>query len=83
MNLEEDETFVNFVKFDRYEDIRFFPDDLRVECCSHFLLMVRKTGSTNFDNTGNRLYLLLIDPMYNKIQAALFKSNTVFDNDCF
>jgi hypothetical protein len=45
--------------------------------------MVRKTGSANFENLGNRLYLLLIDPMYNTIQAALFKSNTVYDNDMF
>ena len=83
LNLEPDETFVNFIQVDRYEDIRFFPDDLRVECCSHFLLMVRKTGSQNFENNRNRLYLLLIDPMYNEIQAALFKSSTVFDNDMF
>lgn len=41
-------------------------------------------GSSNVDSRDisyNRIYLLLIDPLYDEVQALLFRSSSVFDNE--
>jgi hypothetical protein len=63
LNLDADEKFVAFVHFKKFEDAGFFIDDLRVECCSHFLYMTR---AAHGDQAGNRLNLLFIDPFFEK-----------------
>lgn len=63
LNLDEDTKFVSFVHFKKFEDAGFFIDDLRVECCSHFLYMTR---AENGDQAENKLNLLLIDPFFEK-----------------
>ena len=37
-------------------------------------------GSQNNEVEFNRIYLLLIDPLYDDVQSLLFRSSCVFDN---
>ena len=39
LELPDEDRFVSFVKFHQFEDIGFYPSNLRIECCSHFLFM--------------------------------------------
>jgi len=67
------ESFVSFVEFNKFEDIGFYPDNLRIEMCSHFCFLTRdKKTNTNLIN------FLLIDPYYEHTQIALFKSHMRF-----
>ena len=38
-NMQKDEKFVCFVDFNQFEDIGFYPEHLRIECCSFFLFL--------------------------------------------
>ena len=77
--MEPDEKFVCFIQFNKYEDLGFFTEDLRIECCSHFAYMTRQEDKLN-KYLGNRINILLVDPFCTHFQAALFKSYTNFDN---
>jgi hypothetical protein len=39
LELPKEDKFVGFVKFNQFEDIGFYPKNLSIECCSHFLFM--------------------------------------------
>ena len=58
--MEPDEKFVCFLKFNRYEDMGFFSEDLRIECCSSFAYMTRKDDKYKY--SGNKINILLVDP---------------------
>ena len=60
LNMEPDEKFVCFIKFNKYEDIGFFTEDLRIECCSHIAYLTRKDDKNKF--FGNKINILLVDP---------------------
>ena len=79
--MEPEEKFVGFVQFNQFQDIGFFAEDLRIECCSHFAYLTRKDDKQKF--SGNRMNLLLVDPFCPRLQAALLRSYTNFDNEIF
>ena len=60
LKLGKDEMFLTFVNFNSYTDIGFFPDFLRIECCTNFLYLTKKGDNVLMN-------LLLIDPYYDKI----------------
>jgi len=72
VELDKDESFLSFLYFKSFEDIGFYPGHLRIECCSSFLYLTLK------DNIV-RMNLLLLDPFYEELQIALFKSSHVID----
>ena len=79
LDLLPGDEFVAFVQFKTFRDIGFFPDDLKIECCSHFLFI---TQNDNFHNgQGNRFNLLLVDPFYKEFQAAWFRSSSYYDDE--
>ena len=39
LDLLPGDEFVAFVQFKSFQDIGFFTDDIRIECCSHFLFI--------------------------------------------
>ena len=43
VNIPKKEKFVCFVDFNQFEDIGFYPKNLRIECCSFFLYMTTDT----------------------------------------
>ena len=49
LELKEDEKFVCFIKFNAFQDIGFYPKDLKIECCSHIAFLTSGIGN----NTGN------------------------------
>ena len=73
--------FIGFVEFIDLMDIGFFPEDLRIECCSRFAYITRREGKHS--TSENHLNLLLVDAFCPSLQAALFKSSTTFDNVVF
>ena len=44
INLPEDERFVGFVDFNSFTDIGFYPENLKIECCSHFCYLTTSRG---------------------------------------
>jgi hypothetical protein len=64
INLMPDEKFVCFVHFNQFEDIGFYPQGLRIECCSHFAYLTAGRGDMAGNITKNRINLILIDPFY-------------------
>jgi hypothetical protein len=79
LDLDPEERFVSFVSFKDFEDIGFFPDNLQIECCSHFLFLTTSRFYRGKQVIENVLNLLLVDPYYKEIQIALFKSTSVYD----
>ena len=79
MKLDKNEKFLSFLTFKQYSDIGFYPRDIRVECSSHFAFLTTGRDSSNLK--FNRINLVIIDPFYEDLQIALFKSNTVFDSE--
>lgn len=51
------EKFMNFVEFMNFEDIGFYPDKLKIECCSTFVFLT-------LDKTNIIVNVLMIDPYY-------------------
>jgi len=82
LDIPDDEKFVCFIDHNSYSDIGFYPKHLRVECCSHFLYLTTARHNTG-DISKNRLNLLLVDPYYEQIQVAIFKSCAHIDNAVF
>ena len=39
LELENNEKFLTFVKFNSFEDIGFFPEFMRISCCSSILFL--------------------------------------------
>jgi hypothetical protein len=79
LEIPPEERFLSFVQFNKFMDIGFYPDLLNVECCAHICYMT--AGINSMNNGSNRIYLLLIDPLYPEVHALLFKSLSVFDNE--
>ena len=79
LEIPPEERFLSFVQFNKFMDIGFYPDLLNVECCAHVCYMT--AGINSMNNGSNRIYLLLIDPLYPEVHALLFKSLSVFDNE--
>ena len=77
LDLLPGDEFVAFVKFKSFQDIGFFTQDIRIECCSHFLFITQNDSVE--DGRGNRMNLLLVDPFYQEFQAAWFRSNSCYD----
>ena len=50
-----------------------------MECGSHFAFLTAGKDSANINH--NKINLVFIDPFYEDLQAALFRSNTVFDSE--
>lgn len=81
ISIEPDEKFVSFVEFNQYADIGFYPANLNIQCCSGFLFLTTKKNANRNDAT--KLNLLLADPYYDRIQAAMFKSTSSVNDDIF
>lgn len=64
INLMPDEKFVCFVHFNQFEDIGFYPQGMRIECCSHFAYLTAGRGDMAGNIKKNRINLILIDPFY-------------------
>jgi len=39
VDIEKDERFLGFVEFNSFEDIGFYPTNLKIECCTSFMFM--------------------------------------------
>ena len=74
IELDPQEQFVTFVEFNKYQDIGFYPQDLRIECCSCFLFLTTKRAKRANDVNTTVFNLLLVDPFHDKIQVAIFQS---------
>ena len=83
LNLNPDERFVCFLDFNQFEDIGFYPANLRIECCAHICFMTTGAGKSKGDQRYNRINLILMDPFFEDTQVAHFKSTTYFDNEIF
>jgi hypothetical protein len=83
LHLNPDEKFVWFLDFNQFEDIGFYPANLRIECCAHFCYMTTGTGNNANKTKYNRLNLILIDPFFTETLVAHFKSSTFYDDDIF
>lgn len=82
--MQPDEKFVCFIEFNKYEEIGFNPEGLRIECCSHFAFLTRKDDGVGGDKfSGNKMNLLQIDAFQPHLTACLFKSHTNYDNEIF
>ena len=61
-DLEKNHQFINFVDFNNFEDVGFYPGPLRIECCSNFVFLTldtkKKRVVVNF---------MLVDPYYEDI----------------
>lgn len=77
----ENEQFIGFVDFNSYQEIAFNPINLRIECCSNFLFLTRRENE--YGRFLNHLNLLLLDPFDEKLDAAIFTSSTVIDNELY
>jgi hypothetical protein len=76
--MEENEQFIGFADFNSFDEIGFYPLDLKIECCSNFLYMTKQIDKNGVSR--NRLKLLLLDPFCKILEAVLFTSSTYFDN---
>ena len=83
LELPKEDKFVCFVKFNQFEDIGFYPRNLSIECCSHFLFMTTSPNNKNKDPKKNNLNLLFFDPYCSEVQCCLFKSKNYYDNEVF
>ena len=79
--MEDNEQFVGFVEFNNYNEIGFYPNNLRIECCSPFLYMTRREKENDPGRYLNHLNLILLDPFCDCLEAVIFQSSTIFDND--
>ena len=61
--IPKDETFINFVNFEKLEDLGFKTGYLRIEACSRFAYLTR-----NEHTQYTYLNLMLIDPYYDATQ---------------
>ena len=52
------------MEFNKYEDIGFYPQDLRIECCSCFLFLTTKRHKCSDDTNTTVFNLLLADPFH-------------------
>jgi hypothetical protein len=59
LNLPADQRFEGFVEFKKFDDIGFFPGNLSIESCSHFLYITSDVKGKS--KLNNRLNLLFID----------------------
>ena len=82
LKIPEDERFVAFVDFNQFTDIGFYPEHLSIECCSHFLYITTTRGVEG-DILNTKLNLLLVDPYYDHIKMASFKSTGYIGNEIF
>jgi len=62
IKLPDKQTFVNFVEFNKLDDIGFYPGKLRMEACSRFAFIT--LDHTNVNNPVYNIYFLLVDPYY-------------------
>ena len=72
--LPEQETFVSFIEYKKFEDIGFYPSNLKIEMCSNFVFL-SKQGSHTFVN------VLLVDPYHTPVQFAILQSLWSFDSE--
>ena len=72
LELKEDEKFVCFIKFNAFQDIGFYPKDLKIECCSHIAFLTSGIGKNSGNMKQNRLNLILMDPFFSDTQVARF-----------
>jgi len=63
LDLDKNEMFITFTTFNSYEDIGFYPEYLRISCCSSFVYFTLNTD--NYDEI--RMNLLIVDPYYKDI----------------
>ena len=82
IHVPEDERFLGFVDFNNYVDIGFYPKNLKIECCSHFLYLTTTKGAER-DYYQTKLNLLLVDPFPDDIKVAIFKSKGHITNGYF
>lgn len=66
LEMQDGDEFISFVKFNKFEDIGLFAEDLRIECCSHiaFITQNDELEERNGPYQGNRLNVILLDPFY-------------------
>lgn len=66
LEMQDGDEFISFVKFNKFEDIGLFAEDLRIECCSHiaFITQNDELEEKNGPYQGNRLNVILLDPFY-------------------
>ena len=74
---------MSFVEFNKYQDIGFYPQDLRIECCSCFLFLTTKRHKSDDDSHTTFFNLLLADPYHDEIQIAIFRSHSNVDDELF
>lgn len=80
MDIEKDERFLGFVEFGSFDDIGFFPTNLKIECCTSFMYMTTTKQKSRSAKSSNRLYVMMIDPYYKTIEVVRFKSTLYFEN---
>jgi hypothetical protein len=73
--LPNEEFFVSFVEYRKFEDIGFYPGDLRIEMCSNFTFLTH-----NRDTNQMVVNFMLIDPYYYDVQIGIFKSTSSFED---
>lgn len=66
LNIPDNEKFVCWISYNSFTDLGFYPNGLRVECCSNFVYLTTSRES-NDDVRDNRLNLLMIDPFQDEI----------------
>ena len=68
LELDEDEAFICFLDFNKYEDFGFYPDAMRIYGCSQILFASK---------IGERVHisLILYDPFYEQPQIAVLRSS--------
>ena len=77
--MDPEERFISFLQFRQFSDIGFYPKDIRVECSSHFAYITSARDLLNIKH--NKINLVIMDPFYEELQIAHFKSNTIFDDE--
>lgn len=65
--LPKDESFMDFVEYRHFEDVGFYPMNLRIEMCSNFVFL---TYNQKLKKTF--VNVMLVDPYYYEVQFALF-----------
>lgn len=58
---------MGFVKFNKYQDVGFFPKGLNIDCCSKFLFLTTFRNKDEHYQSSTRLNLLVADPYYSQI----------------
>ena len=66
---------MSFVDYHCFEDIGFYPNELRIEMSSNFVFLT-------FDKKLNQtmVNVLIIDPYYKQVEIAIFQSNKCFES---